>query len=108
MTEFHKLVRDRIPDLIRADGRIPVVEVLPDKQRRPALLDKLAEESAEAAAASTEDLPEELADVVEVVRALAQDLGLSLEAVVQLADTKRDARGGFDKGLFLVRAEPNR
>ena len=27
MTEHHKLVRDKIPDVIRAEGRMPVVEV---------------------------------------------------------------------------------
>ena len=58
-------------------------------------------------AASDDELPEELADVLEVVRALAADLGLSLGQVVQLADGKRERRGGFDKGLLLVSAEPD-
>ena len=107
MTEFGKLVRDRIPELIRADGRTPVVEVLSAAERRPALLEKLAEEAAEAAAASDDELPEELADVVEVVRALAKTLGVSFGDVVELADSKRERRGGFDEGLFLVRAEPS-
>ena len=107
MTVFRKLVRDRIPDVIRAAGRTPVVEVLPASQRRPALLAKLLEEASEAAAASDDELPEELADVLEVVRALAADLGLSLGQVVQLADGKRERRGGFDEGLLLVSAEPD-
>ena len=103
MTEHHKLVRDLIPDIIRADGRTPVVEVLPPAQRRPALLAKLLEEAAEAAAASDDQLEEELADVMEVVRALASHLGLSFGQVMQLADDKRASRGGFDAGLLLVR-----
>ena len=102
-----KLVRDGIPDLIRADGRAPVVEVLIAPQRRPALLAKLLEEASEAAAASDDELPEELADVLEVVRALAAELGLSFGQVVQLADDKRERRGGFVRGLFLVSAEPD-
>lgn len=106
MTEFGKLVRDRIPEIIAADGRTPVVEVLPASERRPPLLAKLAEETAEAAAASEHELPEELADVVEVVRALARGLGLTMEEIAQLADEKRERRGGFDQGLFLVRTEP--
>ncbi len=102
MTTYRKLVRDRIPEIIRADGRRPVVEVLPPEQRRRALLDKLVEEAGEAAAADSADLSEELADVLEVVRAVAADLGLTLPAVVELADVKRSARGGFDEGLVLV------
>ena len=102
MTVHRKLVRDRIPDLIRTEGRQPVVEVLPANQRQDALLAKLGEEVAEVAAAEAEQLPEELADVVEVVRALAAELGLSLADVVELADRKRAARGGFDGGMFLV------
>lgn len=105
MTEFHKLVRDRIPELIRADGRTPVVRVLAGNELRAALLAKLGEEASEAAAATPTDLPEELADVVEVVRALAHGAGLSLDDVLRLADDKREQRGAFEQGLFLVRAE---
>jgi len=105
VTEFRKLVRDKIPDIIRADGRTPVVEVLSAGQRRPALLAKLLEEAAEAAAAPDDEMLEELADALEVVRALAADLGLTLGQVVELADDKRERRGGFDQGLFLVRVE---
>lgn len=106
MTEFHKLVRDRIPEIITAGGQRPTATVLTPPERRPALLAKLAEETAEAAAASQQDLPEELADVLEVVRALAAGLGLSLAEVIALADAKRASRGGFDDGVFLVRTEP--
>jgi predicted house-cleaning noncanonical NTP pyrophosphatase (MazG superfamily) len=102
-----KLVRDKIPDLIRAEGGIPVVEVLLAAQRRPALLAKLLEEAGEAAAATDGELPEELADVLEVVRALACELGLSLGQVVELADEKRSRRGGFDQGLWLERTRPD-
>lgn len=102
MTVFRKLVRDRIPDIIRAEGRHPVIEVLAADERRGALLAKLVEEAAEVADAEPGELAEELADVVEVVRALAAQLGLSLPDVVELADRKKAARGGFDDGVFLV------
>ncbi len=65
------------------------------------MLAKLLEEAAEAAAAPDDELPEELADVLEVVRTLAGDRGLTLGQVVLLADDKRERRGGFDQGLFL-------
>lgn len=97
-----KLVRDRIPEIIQADGRRPVVEVLSAERRHQALHDKLVEEAAEAGAAAPDDLAEELADVLEVLRALAADLGLSLDDVTAAADHKRAQRDGFDDGLLLV------
>jgi predicted house-cleaning noncanonical NTP pyrophosphatase (MazG superfamily) len=100
VTVHRKLVRDRIPDIIRAQGRTPVVEHLAAEERRGALLAKLVEEAAEAA--EDQDLAEELADVLEVVRALAAALGLSLEELTELADRKKAARGGFEDGVFLV------
>ena len=105
MTTYDKLVRDRIPELITAEGRQPVVVVLPSAERARALIAKLAEEAAEVAGADAASLPEELADVLEVVRALAGEAGLSLDDVVALADRKREVRGGFDRGLFLVHVE---
>ena len=101
MTVHRKLVRDRIPELIRAEGRQPVVTILQREERRAALLAKLVEEAAEAAGAD-DGLAEELADVLEVVRALAATLGLSLAQVGELADTKKATRGGFEGGTFLV------
>jgi predicted house-cleaning noncanonical NTP pyrophosphatase (MazG superfamily) len=101
VTVHRKLVRDRIPEIIRAEGRQPVVEVLAADERRGALLAKLVEEAAEAAGAG-DDLADELADVLEVVRALAAELGLTLDDVTDRADEKTAVRGGFDGGLFLV------
>lgn len=105
MRTYDKLVRDRIPELIAAEGRQPVVVVLPSAERAQALIAKLGEEAAEVAAADAPDVPEELADVLEVVRALAREAGLSLDDVVALADRKREVRGAFEQGLFLVRVE---
>ena len=102
MTVHRKLVRDRIPEIIRAEGRSPVVEVLAVDERRAALIAKLLEEATEAAGAEGAQLAEELADVLEVVRALAAELHLSLSEVTELADRKKSERGGFDDGLYLV------
>ena len=59
---YRKLVRDRIPEIIRADGRHPVTYVLDEAGYRQALLDKLAEKAAEATRASAADLPGALRD----------------------------------------------
>jgi predicted house-cleaning noncanonical NTP pyrophosphatase (MazG superfamily) len=100
-----KLVRDKIPEIIQASGGHPVTRILDDAGYRQALLVKLAEEAAEAAHASTEDLPEELADVLEVLRALTAAAGMSWEQLLALADDKRNRRGGFTGKIFLESVE---
>jgi predicted house-cleaning noncanonical NTP pyrophosphatase (MazG superfamily) len=96
-----KLVRDHIPDIIRSDGRAPNVVRLEAAQRLPALLAKLHEETAELAAATDAEVLGELADVLEVLRALAQEHDLSWWSVDAEAARKRVERGGFDEGWFL-------
>jgi predicted house-cleaning noncanonical NTP pyrophosphatase (MazG superfamily) len=97
-----KLVRDRIPDIVRASGRSPLVRQLGDDELLPALLDKLQEEVDELREATTvADRTEEMADVLEVLGAIATDLGLDWSAVEVAAATKRDERGGFQDGLWM-------
>ena len=99
--EYHKLVRDRIPGLIRAGGGRPVTRVLDGPSYHVALLAKLAEEAAEARQAADADLPGELADVLEVLRALAVSAGLTWAGLEAAAEAKRHHRGGFTGRLFL-------
>lgn len=105
MTEFHKLVRDRILEIIKAEGRRPVVAVLAGDDFRRALLAKLVEEAAEAATADGEALLDELADVYEVVRALAEDSAGTMLEVAERADVKARVRGRFERQLLLIRVE---
>lgn len=106
MTEFGKLVRDRIPEIIEADGRRPVVEVLDAGRYREALLAKLHEEAAELAAAEGDDaVLDELADIYEVLRALIEVARVSLDDVAARAHSKAAERGGFLERSWLVRTE---
>lgn len=102
---FRKLVRDRVPEIIQAEGRHPVTRVLDEAGYRQALLDKLAEEAEEASSASAADLPGELADVLEVLRALTAAVGMSWEQLLALTDDKRNRRGGFASKIFLESVE---
>lgn len=101
----NKLIRDRIPEVIQADGRRAVTRVLDSRDYQPALLAKLVEEAAEARAASPDDLPAELADLFEVLRALLPTLGMSWRDLTELAAAKRRQRGGFTQRLFLEYVE---
>ncbi|MFJ6101833.1 nucleoside triphosphate pyrophosphohydrolase [Streptomyces sp. NPDC092359] len=98
-----KLVRDRIAEIILDSGVEPVTYVAEPEEYSRRLRDKLREEVTEffmADEASPSDeradlLPEELADILEVVRALAMDVGSSVEQVEAIRVTKAKERGGF-------------
>jgi predicted house-cleaning noncanonical NTP pyrophosphatase (MazG superfamily) len=103
--DYHKLVRDGIPVIIEAGGGQPVTRVLDQAGYRTALRAKLVEEAEEARAAPGEQLRTELADVLEVLRALAAAHSVSWADVVAEAARKRDERGGFDRRIFLEHVE---
>jgi predicted house-cleaning noncanonical NTP pyrophosphatase (MazG superfamily) len=102
---YNKLIRDRIPEIIEADGHRAITRVLDSDAYRDALLAKLVEEAHEAQAASTDTLPAELADVLEVLLALVPTLGMTWQELTALAATRRDQRGGFTRKLFLEYVE---
>ncbi|MCV7316151.1 nucleoside triphosphate pyrophosphohydrolase [Mycolicibacillus parakoreensis] len=102
-----KLVRDTIPELIAASGRTPTVRVLEAGAYRAALCDKLDEEAAEVrAATTTAGLLEELADVLEVLTALAEHHDACLADIITWAASKRARRGGFSRRLWLEGTDP--
>ncbi|AEV71518.1 hypothetical protein MycrhN_0888 [Mycolicibacterium rhodesiae NBB3] len=102
-----KLVRDHIPDLIRASGRRPHVKTLSSQSYREALIEKLREEVAELAAEQrSERVLAEAADVLEVLAAIAADHGATLDTIVDVARRKRMERGGFDMRLWLDGVDP--
>lgn len=69
---YNKLVRDKIPELIRSHGEIPYIRILCDEEYTVALEQKLDEETAEFHKGKN---LEELADILEVVYALAENMG---------------------------------
>jgi predicted house-cleaning noncanonical NTP pyrophosphatase (MazG superfamily) len=95
---MRKLVRDRVPEIIRAKGEVPIVYHAEPDEYRQRLRDKLVEEVDEFLAegeAEREAALEELADVLEVVHALAVELGSSAEELEQIRSTKAAERGAF-------------
>jgi len=98
-----KLVRDKIPDIIRSTGRTPVTRTLNGRELTDRLFEKLVEEHAELLGSESLD---ELADMIEVLFAIAKQLGHDEPAVLAHRAAKRDERGGFDQALFLTRILP--
>ncbi|MDC3728939.1 nucleoside triphosphate pyrophosphohydrolase [Rhodococcus sp. Rp3] len=97
-----KLVRDRIPEIIRASGRVPEARKLDASAYQAALHAKLLEEVGELREADTDEHAlEEAADVFEVLNALIGCYGYSIDDVRQVAEKKRTERGGFSDRIWL-------
>ena len=106
MKTFNKLVRDKIPEIIKSNNEIPTTRVLDDKEYKEELLRKLLEECNEVINASTkEETLEEIADTLEVLDSLIKLNNSNLEEVRKIQDTKRTKRGGFEKRLYLIKTE---
>ncbi|MFI7694191.1 hypothetical protein ACIBQ6_34370 [Nonomuraea sp. NPDC049655] len=97
-----KLVRDNIPEIIRQNGGEPVITSLDEAGYRKALLVKLFEEATELKEAPSAKVAEEIADVYEVLRALAAVHGHDWTAIEKVAAAKREERGGFRDRLYLA------
>ena len=98
MKEYHKLVRDEIPRIIEASGKRCEVTVLPEEEYLRMADRKLQEELDEYLESG--DI-EELADLLEVLRAAAKARGSSIEQVEEIRVRKARERGGFEKRLCL-------
>lgn len=100
--EFNKLVRDNIPNIIASNNEVAVTRVLDDEEYRAELYKKLKEECGEVIEASTSrDVLEELADVLEVVKAIAQLENKEIGDIMEIAEEKKIKRGGFEKRIYL-------
>lgn len=95
MSDDGKLVRDRIPEIIRANGAEPVSYRADSAEYRRRLREKLVEELDEFLTAGDEDAFEELADVLEVVYAIVADLGTDEAQLDSIREAKATKRGRF-------------
>lgn len=104
MEIYNKLVRDNIDTIINNNGKneLAVTRILSDDEYKIELLKKLDEELMELKEAllngNIEDITEESADLIEVIRALN---GNNLELVMQKLEDKKRKKGGFTKKKYL-------
>ena len=98
---WNKLVRDRIPEILASQNIETIVRTLDDTEYAAALRSKLLEEAAEARSAAGPDLALELADVLEVVYALADTSGIAREDLETVRRQRLESRGGFSARTFL-------
>lgn len=102
MKTYDKLVRDRIPEIIEGRGGKAAFRTVEAAEYLTRLADKLREEAAEFAEKPSQ---EELADVLEVVRALMSAHGWTPEDVERVRAAKAEERGAFEKRLVLVETD---
>lgn len=102
---YGKLVRDAIPEIIRANGEIPNTRVMDTHEYRRELLYKLIEEAEELRREGYEpvdaDFIKELADVGEVLDAIVAEFDISRDELVRVQEERREKRGGFGERIFL-------
>lgn len=96
---YHKLIRDRIPEIIEQTGQICVTRVLEEEEYLDMVNAKLHEELAEYQA---DQNLEELADLLEVLYAAAEAHGFTREQLEQARSEKEAQRGAFRKRLLLL------
>ena len=96
--QYHKLVRDRIPEIIESDGKICIWETLSDADYLSLLEEKLNEELGEYQLSKS---LEELADLLEVMQAVLKTRGWTWEELEQVRAEKAAKRGGFEKKILL-------
>lgn len=99
MTTYNKLVRDRIPEIIKSRGGVPIVRVLDGQEYKTSIAAKLIEEAVEF---QGEPSLEELADVMEVVDAALDACGWTHKELALVQEKKRRERGGFSERIFLI------
>jgi predicted house-cleaning noncanonical NTP pyrophosphatase (MazG superfamily) len=92
-----KLIRDRVPEFIREEGLEPVIRVADTAEYTSRLRDKLGEEVAEFLA--SDDDPLELADILEVVYALAASTSTGRAGLEALRAAKAESNGTFGQRL---------
>ena len=100
--EYDKLVRDRVPAVVRENGERPVTHRVDGDAYRDRLADKLVEEAEEYA--ESRDV-EELADVLDVVAAIREARDVDAEELAEPRAAKAAERGRFTEGVVLERVE---
>ncbi len=106
VVKYNKLIRDKIPEIIRKAGWIPTVGVLKEKEFLSAIKKKVFEEAEELIQAKDKKgVIDEIIDIQELLEVLTLKVGLTRAEIKKLQIRKREKRGGFKKKLFLVKEE---
>ncbi|WP_306298447.1 nucleoside triphosphate pyrophosphohydrolase [Bacillus sp. EAC] len=98
---YNKLVRDKIPTIISKTGSTFETTILSEQDYIKKLNEKLTEEVEELLNATPEEVVGEIADILEVLYALAETKEISIEEIERVRVKKKEERGGFKERILL-------
>jgi len=98
----NKLVRDKIPEIIKNNGRMCTTYTIEGEEHKKRLLEKLEEEIAEF---TLNPCLEEIADILEVLHSICYTYNLPFNEVEEVRKQKLQTNGSFEKGIVLFSLE---
>ncbi|EJQ61368.1 hypothetical protein IEU_00784 [Bacillus mycoides] len=99
----NKLTQNKIPQIIKNNGRTSTTRILPENEYIKEICKKTQEELNEYLEATTKEHKlEELSDLLELINALAEYEGTTLEEINKIRKKKAEERGGFSNRVFLI------
>ncbi|MED1565604.1 nucleoside triphosphate pyrophosphohydrolase [Bacillus paramycoides] len=108
MPTYNKLIRNKIPQIIKNNGKTPTTRILTEDEYIKEICKKTEEELTEYLEAKTKPHKlEELADLLELINALAEYEGTTLEEINTIRKKKATERGGFQNRVFLIEVTDN-
>lgn len=106
MPVYNKLVRDRIPEVIKQTAKSFTTRTLTDSEYIKELKKKAFEELEEyIQAKENNEAIEELADLLEIIHALSECHGASISEVENVRANKAQELGRFKEKIFLIEVE---
>lgn len=101
--QYNKLVRDKIPQIIKGRGFNPVTHIANDNEYWQGLKNKLQEEIEEFL--EDDGNIEEIADIMEVLDAIFSFKNIDRENIEKIRIKKSKEKGAFQKKIILESVE---
>ncbi len=101
---IEKLVRDKIPEIIKSKWEECEYYIANKEQYFSFLLKKVVEESGEILSSNNEnELKEEIADLLEVIDAILKEKNIDIYEIKKLQEKKKKLKGWFNKKIILTK-----